>query len=216
MIVVQGNNFFKLVKSALFNLYEKKGIENKAWNIWKEDSAVIIKNFDEENNNFPIVRVKGKKFVPQLNYLDYFPFIKKEVVGLELDYWSNELLISSRLEKICNHLAKYPESKRAIITLWKEKYMSPSIPSSCAVYLFFRKKGKLLEMHTHMRSNNAYFLLFIDMSILLEFQKMISRELELEAGNYIHFVDIFLFFEKEREAVEKQYNFMKSSAVWYV
>ena len=112
------------------------------------------------------------------------------------------------------YLRLYPLSKRGIILFWDDKYRDLSKSSICEVAAFFRIKNGLLEMHSHMRANNAAFLLFMDMRILMSVQRIVAKELGIGVGDYIHFVDSLHIYEVEKDLAIKQSKLITTSPLW--
>jgi len=123
-------------------------------------------------------------------------------------------LINKKLKEMVSFLKNNPNSKRAIINLWRNKYKNPSLSVPCLVYLYFRIKNKHLILHSHFRANNIFFLLTMDMQMMLTIQNYIAINLKIEPGEYIHFVDSLHFYKEQLKPIKSQYQFMSNSPHW--
>ncbi len=147
-------------------------------------------------------------------YEDYFPHISKSMIEQEMLYWNQQFFEANKLPELIQYLRLFPLSKRGIILFWDDKYRDLSRSSICEVAVFFRIKNGLLEMHSHMRANNAAFLLFMDMRILMGVQRIVAKELGIGVGDYIHFVDSLHIYEVEKDLATKQSKLITASPLW--
>ena len=69
-------------------------------------------------------------------------------------------------------------------------------------------------MHSHMRANNASFLLFMDMRILMGVQSFVARKLDVSVGSYVHFIDSLHIYEAERYHVIQQEKLISHATLW--
>ena len=147
-------------------------------------------------------------------YHSLFPWIPPDIVGRELAYWNAQFFAQKKLADLIAYLRAFPLSKRAILILWKDEHRDLSKNAPCEIAIFFRLKDHALEMHTHMRADNASFLLFMDMRVLTGIQAHVARELGVSIGTYIHFIDSVHIYVAERHIAIKQRSFISRSPLW--
>src|SRR3972149_1715516 len=211
MIITLEDTIKNAVKETFIKLYKNRFVTTDP-ELWKEESAtIVVTNTKKEEID---IKILEKKLSTKYNFQKHFPFIDKKIVQVELDYWATEFINAPRLDQVREYLKNNLQSKRAIINLWNDEFRDLNLSCPCATYLYFRKKGKFLEMHSHMRANNTSFLLFMDMYLLSGIHKYLAESLNLVRGSYIHFVDSLHFYRKELKSVRKQYTFMNYSNEW--
>lgn len=180
--------------------------------LYREDVAVAHIRGDSETG--PPLELEDGVLCDSFPYPDYFPHVTPELVALEMRYWNQQFLEANKLADLVSYLRVNPLSKRALILFWEDKYRDLSKGAVCEVAAFFRLKDGQLEMHTHMRANNASFLLFMDMRVLRGVQRLVARSLGVPVGDYIHFIDSLHVYEAERAAVLKQAELVARSERW--
>jgi len=211
MIIIKTNSIISAVKLAYFDLLNSKNIPNDQ-DLIKEDSAIIsISNVDKEPL---VINIVGKKILCDYNWRKYFPDIDIKKIKKEIKYWEKEFIEKRKIKIIINYLRNYPQSRRAIVNFWHDNHKNLNNKCTCITYLYFRLINNKLEMHSHVRANNLFILVFVDMVILSQFQKIVAKELGLDVGKYIHFVDSFHFYHKEDVLIKKQIKYMNLSSVW--
>jgi hypothetical protein len=180
--------------------------------LYREDVAVA--HIRGESETGPAITLENGAIKDTFPYSEYFPHVTPELVDLELRYRNRQFIEERRLAEIVSYLRANPLSKRAITLLWQDEYRDLSKGASCEIAAFFRLKDGRLEMHTHMRANNASFLLFMDMRILTGIQRLVAKSLGVPAGDYVHFIDSLHIYETERAAVLKQAEIVATSEAW--
>jgi thymidylate synthase len=95
----------------------------------------------------------------------------------------------NQISNVVNLLRAKPTSRRAVIQLFSADDLVGSyaeIPCTCTIQLLVRKDR--LDTLVNMRSNDAYWGLPHDVFAFTMLQELIARQLELEVGQYRHFV----------------------------
>jgi len=211
MISINEKTILAAYKKAFIHMYEKTPVAFDS-ELWKEESGmVVLEDIDKSDVN---ITLKNDRFEYLFPYQEYFPYLNPTVIQEELDYWPTEFISPPRLKGLIEYLDKNKNSKRAIITLWSDKYRELSLQCPCTTTIFFRIMGDSLDMHTHMRANNASFLLYMDMDFLTGVHAIVANHFNLKRGTYIHFLDSLHIYRRDMDIVEKQYRFMKDSEIW--
>lgn len=180
--------------------------------IHREDSAVISVIASEPDDWPPIADDSGLH--DTFPYASYFPAIEPSLVKDELRYWSSQLIVRGKLQSLIGYLRENPLSKRAVILFWDDACRDLTRPGICEIAATFRLKNGRLSMHTHMRANNASFLLFMDMRVMMGVQRIVATALGAQIGEYLHFIDSLHVYEREVGRAAEQLRFMESSPLW--
>lgn len=95
----------------------------------------------------------------------------------------------NQIRNIIDLLTRKPTSRRAVIQLFDASDLDDQfieIPCTCTIQFLVR--GARLDAFVNMRSNDAYWGLPHDIFAFTMLQELIARSLELELGEYKHFV----------------------------
>jgi thymidylate synthase len=110
-----------------------------------------------------------------------------ETVGPASDEW----------QRVIDVLKARSGSRNAVIQIYTNadgNKDTKDIPCTCTIQFAIRKK---LEMHVHMRSNDAYLGLPHDVFAFTMMQEIAGRELEVEVGRYQHSVASLHLYDDE-------------------
>lgn len=113
---------------------------------------------------------------------------------------------SNQIENVIALLKKSSGSRRAVIQLFNAEDIEqryPEIP--CTTTLQFLCRDGRLHLSVTMRSNDAYFGLPHDVFCFTMIQEMVARALELELGEYYHYVGSMHIYDAYLEAAAR-YN----------
>jgi thymidylate synthase len=211
MLIVTSNTLKEAYSETLSRLLsESKKYEDTE--IFREDVGVIsIQDHDEQA--MPVVLKEMTIFDP-FPYTKYFPHVIDDLVQQEMRYWNQQFYHENKLPELIQYLRSFPLSKRGIILFWDDKYRDLSKGAVCEIAAFFRIKDRRLEMHSHMRANNAAFLLFMDMRILMGVQRIVAKDLGIGIGDYVHFIDSIHVYEIEKDLAINQSKIVETSDIW--
>lgn len=210
MLIVSSTNLKTAYSETLRRLLsESQKFEDPE--LFREDVATIqVQNHHELS--MPLMFAHGTIQDP-FPYTKYFPGVSQKMIDQEMRYWNQQFFEADKLHELIEYLKSFPLSKRGIILFWEERYRDLSKGAVCEIAAFFRIKNGQLESHTHMRANNATFLLFMDMRILMGIQRIVAKELGIGIGDYIHFIDSLHVYEIEKEQAAKQLE-LTSETLW--
>lgn len=152
----------------------------------KESPLLII--FDKLDLDDSIPNYDGSRFI--LN-TDYQELIQKDLGFVKNEYNHYERLLGSKIVEIISYLKANPTSKRAIIDVWTENQRDLDEKAECLVYLLFRESVDGLDLHIHMRANDAENKALLNFHIFAGIQQFVAKKLSLEAGKYYHFADSY-------------------------
>ena len=209
MIHIKTNNVLKSFRLSFLLLYESTYIPSDN-ELLKEDTLSM--EINEKSTPKRIV-IKKESVVNNFNYDKYFKN-GQNIAKAECKYLTREIFQNKQVSKIIKYLRQYPDTKRAILFLWKDKYRNLEKECPCMSYAFFRKDYDKLNVNVHMRANNAYNLILIDIDTLRAVQKYIATNVGLKIGKYIHYVDSFHFYKKEKYLIEKKYKIFNNDKLY--
>ena len=205
------------------SIYELWRVGNKVWceyNEWTIDAPALI--VVEEPLAEPRVHLKG--CVAGLRGLkEYVKEVLEGVndwrIGRDWHYTYHERIFSylppvfrndeeevrrlDQIEYVVRKLRKAPESRRAIVVIWQPWKDEMTDYPPCLVYLWFRVMDDLLELHVHMRSNDALKAAFMNMYAYIELQRLVADRLGYGVGRYVHFADSYHIYERDWKWAEK-------------
>jgi len=107
------------------------------------------------------------------------------------EYRAGEMGVFDQIASVIAKLREVPHSRRAqavTYQVWKD--MNIDDPT-CLQRLWFRVSDGKLHMNAHMRSNDAFQAVFMNMYVFTELQRQMAAELGVEPGQYIHMADSF-------------------------
>lgn len=212
MILFSASQPIVAFKQTFFELYNSsvKSFDPKHW---KEDTATIEILVNQSEYINPIF-INNETIEYTFDYKKYFPSVKEKVISDEIEYYSQKFFTNNTINTIIEHLQKDKFSKRAVLNFWKPEFLNPETTSVCISSCYFRIKDNFLELHSHSRANNLFFLTLIDVQMMIGFQYYVAKHLGLNVGTYLHFFDSIHFFTRDIDFIEEQYNFMQTNTVW--
>jgi thymidylate synthase len=96
-----------------------------------------------------------------------------------------------QLAKVIAQLKACGHTRRAQAVTWKVWEDQDGKDPACLQRLWFRVQNGKLNMHCHIRSNDAYKAAFMNMHAFTELQAIIAEQVGVPPGEYLHFADSF-------------------------
>ncbi|MDN3607698.1 thymidylate synthase [Kaistella yonginensis] len=119
--------------------------------------------------------------------------------------FDNGNISESQVHKIVKLLKNKNSTRQAVIQIFDKKDLdiedNLDIPCTCTLQFFIRN-NKLILFVT-MRSNDVFIGLPHDIFCFTMLQEMIARELNIELGNYHHFVSSCHFYKKDEKKINR-------------
>lgn len=107
--------------------------------------------------------------------------------------------VVDQLPYVLDTLRKDPDSRQALLTIWRERpRASADIP--CTVVMQFFVRGGLVDMVVYMRSNDAWLGLPYDVYNFTQLQRAVAGSLGLGQGEYHHIVGSLHLYEQHYDA----------------
>lgn len=129
--------------------------------------------------------------------------IDNTIANEEYNYYFGEIFLSGKFDKAIKLLKKDKSNKKATIHLMEEPTPRNKRIPPCMSYIWFRINNNKLIMNCHMRANNAFRILLINLDINQLIHSKAAAELAIEIGEYNHFVDSIHLYTKELDSVSK-------------
>jgi thymidylate synthase len=124
--------------------------------------------------------------------------------------WSAAGLEINQIETTLDLLVKAPHTRRAQMTTWNPAIDPFDDHCPCLQRLWFTVgPDDKLQMHAHIRSNDAFKAAFMNIYAFTEFQAMMARRLserlgrKIEVGLYKHFADDYHIYGAYFDEVSK-------------
>lgn len=144
------------------------------------------------NHVIDAIEVRNEKFVTNYDY-EQVRIHGNQVILRELEYYEKNMLQNGLLYRIVEDIKKKPYTKQAIMTMPKSNFYK--LP--CLMYIYFRVLNGVLYCSAHMRANNAYGLLMMNMHINNSICKYIADAISVKQIYYSHIVDSFHIYKKD-------------------
>jgi hypothetical protein len=180
-------------RSSLKQLYGMSKQNSNAGVRVVEVSAQIEVTSDTASDN-PIV-FDGRRFDLLVHKLPIFT--KCEFFNTEIDHY-NKLFSNVDCSALIGVLEDDTTSNKAYCAVWSNTFIggkTGDIP--CMIGFHPTISNGLLGMTVHMRSNDAYKLLYIDMYFGIAIQNYIAEKLHIKKGTYVHQVSKLVLYSKD-------------------
>lgn len=205
MIILEDKTPEELYKKTFLEVYKLPDLEGDPKN-YKDTSAVLtLKDYKQDDG----VVWNDNGFNSSFDYTQY---IKEgaEQIKLEVEHYNEEFIQSGKLESFFKYFSSDEATKKGLINLWDNDHLDPEKPFPCLTYVWFRKMGDTLQMNCHMRANDAYKILIMDLHVGTSLHEYVSNKLGLKKGVYNHFVDTLHFYLRNRHEIESLHKKLTS------
>jgi len=112
--------------------------------------------------------------------------------------------IAGQIRRAIAVLAEDPSSRRARVTIWNEDDLNTlglhDYP--CTLGFTFHIRNNKLSMHTHMRSNDAWWGFTYDIMQFCVLQMSVAAALDIGVDRYYHHVDSMHIYERDFAALD--------------
>lgn len=205
MLILDAKAPEELYKKAFLGVYKLPDLEEDPKN-YKDTSALLtLENYVQDEE----VVWDDKGFHSSFDYTKYIKDGDTQL-QLEIEHYNEEFIKSGKLESFFKYFKNDETTKKGLINLWDNNHLDPNKPFPCLIYVWFRKMGDVLHMNCHMRANDAYKILIMDLHVGTSLHSYVSEKLGLKKGTYQHFVDTLHFYHRNREEIEHLYKQLSS------
>ncbi len=197
ILLYKSSNPAELYKSVLKQIYSQNFKIKGDKKISNETRAVLeLSDFDK----FLKVSIKRNSIESNFDYSKYGDK-NNDKMKEECAYYYETIFGSGKFDKALKMLKEDSSTKKAIITINEApKPKNGKIP--CMTCLWARIINGKLTLSCHMRANNAYRIMLMNIQINQAIQKEFAKRLNLPLGNYYHFVDSLHLYKKELNDVK--------------
>jgi len=96
-----------------------------------------------------------------------------------------------QIAAVVKKLREAPHTRRAQAITWQPWQDVGIHDPACLQRMWFRVESGRLNLHVHIRSNDAFKAAFMNMFAFTELQKMVADDLGVATGEYVHVADSF-------------------------
>lgn len=115
--------------------------------------------------------------------------------------------LHDQLPLVLRRLATDRDTRQAVATIWRPSDLAqPSRDVPCTVSLSWTIRDGVLDMHTHMRSNDAWLGMCYDVPIFTALQRSLAHVLNIGTGVYVHNVTSLHIYERDLDATKRLHN----------
>jgi hypothetical protein len=111
--------------------------------------------------------------------------------------------IADQLPRIVNLLREDPDTRRAVVSIWREEDLSHQGDRPCTIFFQFLIRHNRLEMYSRMRSQDALLGLAYDAFAGAQLRDTLARQLEVAPGRWYHTVTSLHVYERDHAMVYK-------------
>lgn len=105
-----------------------------------------------------------------------------------------------QLHQVYVELRNSPTSRRAVLSIWREEDLFHDGDRPCTLTLQFLLRGRGLELHVTMRSQDVWLGVPYDVFMFSQLQLSLARQLGVAVGPYVHHVGSLHLYDRDREA----------------
>lgn len=120
-----------------------------------------------------------------------------------LTYGSYGIRTRYQVEHVWRELDQHPESRRAILSIWREQDLTHDGDRPCTLAIQFLLRNDALEAHVSMRSNDAWLGTPYDVFMFTQLQLSLANQLGVGVGKYVHHIGSLHIYERNFEAASQ-------------
>lgn len=117
-----------------------------------------------------------------------------------LTYGSYGIRTRYQVEHVWRELYNHPESRRAVLSIWREEDLTHDGDRPCTLAIQFLIRRNALEAHVHMRSNDVWLGTPYDVFMFTQLQLSLAAALNVNVGRYVHHVGSLHIYERNFDA----------------
>lgn len=117
-----------------------------------------------------------------------------------VDYAAYGLRLRYQLEGVYQELKNNPESRRAVLAIWREEDLYHDGDRPCTLSLQFLIRNDALELHVTMRSQDVWLGTPYDAFMFTQIQRSYAAALGVGVGKYVHHVGSLHIYESNFHA----------------
>lgn len=142
-------------------------------------------------------------------FISYYisDYVNYDEEGVINGAYGPRLFGSGQIQYVIQALRTKPSTRQAVVQIYDHRDVATShedVPCTCTIQFLIRNSA--LVMITNMRSNDAWKGFPHDVFCFTFLQEIISRELDVPVGEYIHLVGSYHLYETESNAARHFVN----------
>jgi thymidylate synthase len=201
MIRVTANNSWGLFTKAFMEMYRLPNLGSDPRN-YRDTSAIL--SIPETVGQEPVF-LDESGFHSNFNYDEYIEG-GNEWMKIEIEHYNKEYVESKKIDALVKLFENDMYTRRGVISLWNNPMLDLEQEFPCTVYAWFRNKEGVLNMNYHMRANDAYKILLMDIQIATALHTFVCYKLGLQKGTYNHIVDTLHFYREHTTQIDSLYK----------
>ncbi|MDR2571004.1 MAG: hypothetical protein LBD23_12065 [Oscillospiraceae bacterium] len=153
------------------------------------------------NHLVDMAEIIGGRFISNYNYDMIIPKGNQQM-QFELEYYKKLFIDTMKIDYVVKTLYEDSSSKHAVIKVSNE--YDPQLP--CQMYQFIRILNGKIHANAHMRANNGFGLLLMDMHLNNAIVAYVAKELRIPVSQYTHFVDSLHLYKRDLDIDETNHT----------
>lgn len=107
--------------------------------------------------------------------------------------------VRHQLARVVELLERDPDTRRACVQVWDQRdlFVEDALDIPCTAFLQFMVREEHLELHTTMRSNDAWLGLPYDVFQFTQLQHTVAGALKLPTGTYFHHATSLHLYDRD-------------------
>ena len=131
----------------------------------------------------------------------------------DLTYGSYGIRTRFQVEHIWRELYNHPESRRAILSIWREQDLTHDGDRPCTLAIQFLLRNDQLEAHVSMRSNDVWLGTPYDVFMFTQLQLSLAAQLGVSVGKYVHHIGSLHIYERNFDAASQLQRVQDPSSI---
>jgi hypothetical protein len=134
---------------------------------------------------------------PLVPALDYSQTMDAALFKRVVDHYDRLLRRSGAIAQVVDQLSRTPQTKRAVVDLWKNRPGQITTEDPCLIYCWFRLTSDGLTMHAHFRGNDVCNKLLLNLDIMVMVQTIVASMLQVQPSWYRHYTDSLHLYRRD-------------------
>lgn len=121
----------------------------------------------------------------------------------DMDYGAYGPRIHGQLEPVLAQLRGAPETRQAVVQIWRPRDLTHTGDKPCTLSLQFLLRDDMLHMVSTMRSQDVWLGLAYDLFMFTQLQRTLANRLDVATGSVTHHVGSLHAYRRDFEKIEE-------------